>query len=111
MRNLENIDCMRFAMIFAALVLLASPAHAAIASCYCDHKTANGERMNCAAPTAAHRTRAFNSIVRVTNLANGRSIHVRINDRGPWVRSREIDLATGACLALGFDGLAHVRLD
>lgn len=75
-------------------------------------RTANGERHNAAAMTAAHRTLPFGTRVRVTNTSNGRSIVVRINDRGPFVRGRVIDVSTGAAEALGFRsrGVAKVEL-
>ena len=65
-------------------------------------RTASGERFNEEAMTAAHRTRPFGSHVRVTNLRNGRSVMVRINDRGPakWT-GRVIDLSRGAARAIG----------
>ncbi|MGA7165289.1 MAG: septal ring lytic transglycosylase RlpA family protein, partial [Pseudolabrys sp.] len=59
---------------------------------------------------AAHRTLPFGTHVRVTNKSNGRSVVVRINDRGPFVRGRIIDLTPAAASALGFSGLAHVTL-
>lgn len=77
---------------------------------YGGRKTASGERMNPGAMTAAHKTRAFGSTVRVTNLANGRSVTVRINDRGPFVKGRCIDLSTGAARAIGMGGVARVRV-
>jgi len=55
--------------------------------------TASGERYNMYAMTAAHRTLPFGTRVRVTNLNNGRQVVVRINDRGPWIRGRIIDLS------------------
>jgi rare lipoprotein A len=58
--------------------------------------------------TAAHKTRAFGSLVTVTNLSTGRSISVRINDRGPFVRLRCIDLSYGAARAIGISGTAKV---
>jgi rare lipoprotein A len=74
--------------------------------------TANGERYDKLGFTAAHRTLAFGTIVRVTNTANGRVVKVQINDRGPHVKSRVIDLSTAAARALGFrKGLARVRLE
>ena len=74
--------------------------------------TANGERYDKLGFTAAHRTLAFGTIVRVTNTANGRVVKVQINDRGPHVKSRIIDLSTAAARALGFrKGLARVRLE
>jgi rare lipoprotein A len=58
--------------------------------------TANGERFDPNGLTAAHKTLAFNTRVRVTNTANGKSVVVRINDRGPFVSGRCLDLARGA---------------
>ena len=78
---------------------------------YHGKKTANGERFNTYALTAAHRTRGFGSSVTVTNLANGRSVAVRINDRGPFVRGRCIDLSRAAANQIGMGGLARVRVD
>ncbi len=65
------------------------------------------------AMTAAHRSLAFGTIVRVTNLSNGKSVVVRINDRGPFKHSRIIDLSLGAAKAIGLDksGTARVRLE
>jgi rare lipoprotein A len=74
-------------------------------------KTASGERANPAGLTAAHRTLAFGTHVRVTNRRNGRSITVRINDRGPFVRGRVIDITPAGALSLGFSGLAPVKLE
>jgi rare lipoprotein A len=73
-------------------------------------KTANGERANPRGMTAAHRTLPFGTRVRVTNKRNGRSVVVRINDRGPFIRGRVIDLTTNAARAIGFTGLAPVSL-
>ena len=63
--------------------------------------------------TAAHRTLPFNTIVRVTNLDNGRSVQVRINDRGPYRRDRILDLSAAAAHNLGMtdDGVAQVRIE
>ena len=66
--------------------------------------------MNPGAMTAAHKSLPFGSRVRVTNKKNGRSVTVRINDRGPFVRGRVIDLSPAAARALGFAGLAPVTL-
>lgn len=65
-------------------------------------RTANGERLNHGARTAAHKSLPFGSKVRVTNKRNGRSIIVRINDRGPFIRGRIIDLTKGGASRLGF---------
>jgi rare lipoprotein A len=75
--------------------------------------TANGDRFDQSGFTAAHRTLAFGTIVRVTNTDNGRSVKVSINDRGPHVRTRIIDLSDAAARALGMrkNGVVHVRLE
>jgi rare lipoprotein A len=77
------------------------------------NRTANGEVFRPGTLTAAHRTLPFGTRVRVTNLNNGRSTIVRINDRGPFHDSRVIDLAHGAAHQLGVasSGLAPVRLE
>ena len=77
---------------------------------YAWKKTASGERMNPGAMTAAHRTLPFGSRVKITNRNNGRSVVVRISDRGPFVRGRVIDVSPAAAKALGFAGLAPVSL-
>lgn len=76
-------------------------------------KTANGETFNMNEMTAAHKTLPLPSIVRVTNLENGRSVVVRVNDRGPFVDNRIIDLSKKAADALGFKhrGLITVRVE
>lgn len=88
-------------------------AESGIASVYVHSgsNTASGERANPAGLTAAHRTLAFGTHVRVTNRRNGRSITVRINDRGPFVRGRVIDITPAGALSLGFSGLAPVMLE
>jgi rare lipoprotein A len=75
--------------------------------------TANGEIFDMHGISAAHPTMPIPSYARVTNLNNGRSIIVRVNDRGPYARNRIIDVSIGAANALGFygDGLAHVRVE
>jgi rare lipoprotein A len=74
--------------------------------------TANGETYDQEAMTAAHKTLAFNTVVRVDNLDNGRSIRVRINDRGPFVDGRIIDLSRRAARELDMigAGIARVRV-
>jgi rare lipoprotein A len=81
-----------------------------IASVYLDRQTASGEAMDPGAMTAAHRTLPFGTEVTVINHDNGREVVVRINDRGPFVRGRVIDLSPAAARALGVDGLAAVSL-
>jgi rare lipoprotein A len=74
-------------------------------------KTANGETFNMYAMTAAHRTLPLPSYARVTNPANGRSVVVRVNDRGPFSPGRIIDLSYTAAVKLGIAGLATVRVE
>lgn len=75
-------------------------------------KTASGETFDPGALTAAHRTLPFGACVRVELLASGKSIEVRINDRGPYVASRLIDLSERAAAQIGLttEGLGRVRL-
>jgi len=76
-------------------------------------RTANGERYNMRAITAAHRTLPLPSIVKVTNLENGRSIIARVNDRGPYVKNRIIDLSQKGAELLGYrnQGTAKVKVE
>jgi len=75
--------------------------------------TANGERMNIHAMTAAHKTLPFHTQVRVTMLSTGASVIVRINDRGPFVKGRIIDLSDEAAKRIGLieKGVAKVRIE
>jgi rare lipoprotein A len=85
-----------------------------VASWYqCCHTTANGEAFNPDGLTAAHKTLPFGTRVQVTNLANNRTVTVRINDRGPFVRGRGIDLSRGAARAIGCisSGTCRVAMD
>jgi rare lipoprotein A len=84
--------------------------YSGIASVYSGQRTASGEAMHSGDMTAAHRTLPFGTKVTVVNHNNGRSAVVRINDRGPFVRGRVIDLSPAAGRALGVDGLALVSL-
>jgi rare lipoprotein A len=72
--------------------------------------TASGERLQVDAMTAAHRSLPFGTMVRVTHHGNGRTVLVRINDRGPFIRGRVIDLSPAAARVLGFSGVANVSL-
>jgi rare lipoprotein A len=81
-----------------------------MASVYSGGRTASGEHMNAGGMTAAHRTLPFGSSVTVVNRNNGRSVVVRINDRGPFVRGRVIDLSPAAAQAIGVSGVAPVSL-
>jgi len=98
-----------------ALCLSASMGNASVecgsASWYARHsRTASGERMNPAALTAAHRTLPFGTMLRVTNQRNGKFVIVRINDRGPSIRSRILDLSRGAAAVLGFVSSGHTEI-
>lgn len=73
-------------------------------------RTANGERFNPHGRTAAHRSLPFGTKVLVKHRRTGRSVVVRINDRGPFIRGRIIDLSLGAALAIGLTGVAEVSL-
>jgi rare lipoprotein A len=104
------------ALLCAVLLPLCAPAaHAesGIASIYAyqSGKTANGERASATALTAAHRTLPFGTRVRVTNKRNGKSVVVRINDRGPFIKGRVIDVTPAAAKVLGFSGLTKVSLE
>lgn len=91
--------------------------NSAVASYYADkyhgRKTSNGEVFNMYDLTAAHKTLPFNTKVKVTNLSNGKSVIVRINDRGPFVKGREIDLSKAAAVKIGMikSGTAKVSLE
>jgi rare lipoprotein A len=91
----------------------ADPSHKSLvrASYYsAGHRTASGEHFNPNGFTAASRTLPFGTRLHVTNPATGRSVEVRINDRGPFVRGRELDLARGAAAALGMIGRGTANL-
>lgn len=75
------------------------------------HKTASGERFNVRAMTAAHKTLKLGTRVKVTNLRNNKTVIVVINDRGPFVRGRIIDLSQAAKTKLSMNGTAKVRLE
>ena len=76
-------------------------------------QTANGEKFDTHELTAAHRTLPFGTRLRVTNVATGRSVTVRVNDRGPFIPGREVDVSYSAAESLGMvgDGIAKVKLD
>lgn len=76
-------------------------------------RTANGERFNPQELTAAHRTLPFGTRLRVTDVSSGRSVTVRVNDRGPFVRGRVIDVSRSAAQQLGMvnRGVAKVKID
>lgn len=97
--------------MFAASNVAAETGIASIYSTESGTGTASGQKLNPSALTAAHKTLPFGTRVRVTNHKNGKSIVVTINDRGPFVRGRIIDLTPAGGRALGFSGLAPVTLE
>lgn len=105
-------------MVSALGAVFAPPALArsesGIASVYSTEngsRTASGQRLDPSALTAAHRTLPFGTKVRITNKSNGHSVVVTINDRGPFIRGRVIDVTPAGARALGFSGLAQVTLE
>ncbi len=110
-------------VLFVVAAFLSSPGYvgyalaegpSGIASVYSTESgsgTASGQKLNPGALTAAHRTLPFGTKVRVTNKKNGRSVVVTINDRGPFIKGRIIDLTPAAAKVLGFSGLTQVSLD
>jgi rare lipoprotein A len=104
-------------LCFAVLVVLAStivPVEAktvGLASWYkMGRVTASGERFKPNGLTAAHRKLPFGTRVKVTNLRNGRSVIVRINDRGPFIRGRVMDLSLGAARAIGLNHMGVAKI-
>jgi rare lipoprotein A len=100
--------------LFISVITLPTPLIAdpqtGIASVYSNEKTANGEYAYPSRFTAAHRTLPFGTFVEVTNRENGRSVIVRINDRGPFIAGRIIDLTPAGAKAIGSDGLVPVTV-
>jgi rare lipoprotein A len=114
-RNVILAAALLFALVADAHIGEAI-AETGVASWYgpglCGRRTASGERFNCSELTAAHRSLRFGSHVRVVDLASGRTVVVRINDRGPFLRGRVIDLSPAAKQALGMrGGTTRVRLE
>src|SRR5262245_15005903 len=103
-----------FAVTLLFVTSISSPLLAStetgIASVYSGERTANGEFAHAHALTAAHRTLPFGTKVKVTNFATGQSVIVRINDRGPYIEGRIIDLTPAGAKAIGFSGLARVEV-
>jgi rare lipoprotein A len=85
-----------------------------VASIYTDHRTASGERFSSSGLTAAHRSLPLGSQVKVTHLGTNKSVIVRINDRGPYIRGRIIDLTPAAAARIGLgssQGIAKVKVE
>ncbi len=103
----------RYALIIA-IALIAHPAHAerGLASWYAQgHRTANGEYFNPDGLTAAHRTLPFGTVLCVSDPKSGRMVKVRVTDRGPFIKKRQIDLSRGAARALGMLGRGTMVVD
>jgi rare lipoprotein A len=111
---MQQVKCAQTMLAVAAFLLAGASgasAECGIASYYTiGHTTASGEAYNHRGISAAHRSLPFGTRVRAINRSTGRSIEVRINDRGPFIRGRIIDLSSGAKNALGMGGLAPVCL-
>src|SRR5713101_294792 len=97
---------------FARRVAVAKK-HTPFAKNAAETQTASGERFDTNELTAAHRTLPFGTRLRVTNVATGRSVTVRVNDRGPFVPGRDVDVSYSAAQTLGMvgGGIAKVKLD
>ena len=112
---MKNISV--FLFLFAVIVFPASTEETGYASWYGGkfqgRKTANGEIFDTNQLTAAHKTLPFGSIVKVLNLENGKTVTVRINDRGPFIEGRIIDLSRAAAEEIGMlgTGIAMVKLE
>ena len=110
-------SAVRLAMLVAVMLAVAAPVGATgkpLIAAICTQKggtTTSGEAFSPEKLTAAHRTLPFGTMVRVTNIRNGRSVVVRINDRGPSNISRIIDVTPAAARQLQFSGLVPVTLD
>jgi rare lipoprotein A len=97
----------------AEIRIIGKPQHG-IASIYTDHRTASGERFSRHAMAAAHKSLPLGCRCKVTNLRNDKSVVVRINDRGPYIRGRIIDLTPAAAAKIGLgngQGIAKVKVE
>jgi rare lipoprotein A len=110
--DLRKLACATALVVALGGAAAAASAQTGLASVYgySGGQTASGVRASPTSLTAAHRSLPFGTLVRVTNDANGRSVVVRIIDRGPFARGRVIDVTPAAARALGFSGLARVTL-
>ena len=108
--SLKKIVVLSILVASTIIMPTIASAQSGIASVYSEGRTATGERVVASGMTAAHRSLPFGTMVRVTNTSNGRSVVVRINDRGPFVRGRVIDLSPAAAHAIGVSGVAPVAL-
>ena len=108
--SLKKLICASTLVVFTIGAPAVASAQSGVASVYSGGRTAEGGYVRSSSLTAAHRSLPFGTMVRVTNDRNGRSVVVRIDDRGPFVRGRIIDLTPAAAHAIGFSGLAHVTV-
>lgn len=100
-----------FSTLAVSTPAFAAPAGCGTASWYAlTSKTASGERMNPAKLTAAHKTLPFGTKLRVTNPKNGKSVVVRINDRGPFIKGRVLDLSKAAAQKIGIISRGHGKV-
>jgi rare lipoprotein A len=112
--NITGFSMKRFLISALAVFILAAPAQALTtgwASFYKSGRlTANGEHFKPMGFTAAHRKLPFGTMLKVTNLKTGKSVLVRINDRGPFIRGRILDLSLGAAKVIGLNrsGVAKI---
>ena len=109
-----TVACLLSVGVVSVSSIQEAEAQTGVASYYKSGKrTANGERFNPHGLTAAHRSLPFGTRVAVTNLKTGKTVVVRINDRGPFIRNRVIDLSLGAARVVGLtkSGVAKVKLN
>ncbi len=112
-----NKSCTLIFLMLCPVLVSLGQTQTGKASFYADkfegHPTASGEKYKHNKLTAAHKTLPFGTIVRVTNVANGNTVDVEINDRGPYIEGRVIDLSRSAAEKLGFVnlGIADVKLE
>jgi rare lipoprotein A len=112
--NLTRIFLGGVALSLSMIAAASVAAETGIASIYSTESgtgTASGQKLNPSALTAAHKKLPFGTKVRVTNHKNGKSVVVTINDRGPFIRGRIIDLTPAGARALGFSGLTPVTVE
>lgn len=111
-------DILAALMLFLVIPVSVANAEICIASVYTtkDHdqngtNTASGVPLDDDKPTAAHKTRKLLTSPKITNLKNGVSQHIRLTDRGPYIKGRCIDLSRAAAILLGCDGLCPVKVE
>ena len=108
--SLTKLVCAATVLASIVAIPITASAQTGIASVYSGGRTADGEHARASGLTAAHRSLPFGTMVRVTNHRTGRSVVVRINDRGPFVHGRIIDLTPAAAHAIGFSGVTPVTV-